>query len=221
MIGQRPCSGGPSDRDLHRLQLGLERIGVEEENTLVRIPGDNPDDIPRLLVVEFEDEYEAFFRHDLPARVRERLEDVSPELAFTDREVVSAILAEDSPIEEVSFFVSYVFPQELTRKLYPGVGLLPEENEIGKPVFGVVVGGEVVSACSSVREDERCAEAYVWTEPGYRQRGYARQTVSAWAYDLQRRGKVPFYSHQAENTASRAVARSLGLRQFLVAVAYA
>lgn len=219
MIAGGTYPGGWSARDLHRLQLRLERIGVGEGNTLVRISGDNPDDIPRFLVVEFGDGCENFFRHDLPPEVRKRLAALPAEQAFRDRGVVEAILAEDSPCEDMSIFASYVFPEELTPEQYLDAARLPGKNDIGRPLFGVIAGGEAVSVCSSVREDDRCAEAYVWTESQYRQRGYARQAVSAWAHDLQERGKLPFYSHKMGNVASKAIAHSLGLRRFLMAAA--
>jgi hypothetical protein len=46
-------------------QLRLECKGVNAEGLLVRIPGPNPDDIPRCLVVRHRDGYRLFFRHDL------------------------------------------------------------------------------------------------------------------------------------------------------------
>ncbi len=73
---------------------------------------------------------------------------------------------------------------------------------------------------SSVRENETCAEAWVWTLPDFQRRGYARQVTSAWAQDLQVQGKLPFYSHKLSNVASAAVARSLGLIDVATAVAY-
>ena len=221
MISGGTYPGGGDAQGLHRLQLELERIGVKEGNILVRIPGDNPDDIPRFLVVEFEDKYEAFFRHDLLPEVRSRLAALHMERTFRDRDRVAEILAAESACKEVSHFTTYVFPEERSPDQYPDAARLPGANGIGRPVFGIADGGRTVCACSSVRENEKCAEAYVWTEPRYRRRGYARQAVLAWAHELQQRGKLPFYSHEVGNLASQAVARSLGLRRLLVATAYA
>jgi predicted GNAT family acetyltransferase len=74
--------------------------------------------------------------------------------------------------------------------------------------------------CVSSRENEVAAEAWVETRPEHRRRGLARQVTAAWGHDLRRRGKIPFYSHRLENSASQAVARSLGLRQWKTEVAY-
>jgi hypothetical protein len=71
--------------------------------------------------------------------------------------------------------------------------------------------GEIVSVCHSARATDRAAEAGVETAPGYRGRGYAVAVVLAWARALLAEGRLPLYSTQRTNTASRAVARRLGL----------
>jgi predicted GNAT family acetyltransferase len=54
----------------------------------------------------------------------------------------------------------------------------------------------------------------VFTDERYRRRGYASQVVAAWAADLHRQRKTPFYSYLLENTASHALAISLGTIPF-------
>lgn len=66
----------------------------------------------------------------------------------------------------------------------------------------------------------QAGEAWVRTLPQFRLRGYARQVTAAWASDLLERGKTAFYSHAIENTASGAVASSLGLNEFITGIAY-
>lgn len=205
---------------LTKLQLELECIAVEHGNLLVRIPCANPDDIPRFLVTNSGDIYRSYFRHDLPQRVLHELEKLAPQEAFEDPETVRRILSLDSPCADHVTFQSYVFPKTLSLDLYPDAVRLPELNTIGSPVFGVVIDGQVISACASVRENAICAEAWVWTLPEFQRRGYARQVVSAWAHDLQLQSKLPFYSHKVSNLASAAVARSLELVHFATATAY-
>ena len=219
MAGVRYLPGYDA-RCLHELQLELECIRVGEGNLLSRIPCPNPDDVPRFLVALRDDGYSSYFRHDLPERVRGRLASLGAERAAENRDEVEAILGEDAPCGEVWRGRAYVFPDPILPEAYPDAARLPEPSEIGTPVFGVAIHGRIVSACSSSRENGRSAEAWVWTEPEYRRRGYARQAVSAWAHDLQRRGKVAFYSHNHDNLASQAVARGLGLKQFLSVTAY-
>ena len=58
------------------------------------------------------------------------------------------------------------------------------------------------------------AEGWARTVPGYRQRGYARQTTAAWAAFVLQHNKVAFYSHASDNHASKAVAHGLALIPF-------
>ena len=79
----------------------------------------------------------------------------------------------------------------------------------------MIVEGEIVSTCESSRENGEAAEAWVRTLPPFRGRGFARQVTAAWAMHAHTRGKLPFYSHREDNLASRAVARGLGLDEFI------
>ncbi len=202
-------------RHLIELQLELECVAVAAGDTLVPIPCPNPDGPVRFSVVRHDDTWSTFFRHDLPDQTRAQLAALAPEQAFHEHERVKAILDRDAPCAELWAGVLYVFPDTLTVALYPDAVRLDDTA-----AYAIVADGRVVATCSSSRENAACAEAWVTTEPAYRRRGYARQVVAAWAHDLQRRGKLPFYSHLRHNIASRAVARSLGLVQFLAAVGY-
>ena len=71
--------------------------------------------------------------------------------------------------------------------------------------------GEVVSVCHSARATAIGAEAGVETAPGYRGRGLAAAVVLVWAAAVLAEGRLPLYSTQWTNHASRAVARKLGL----------
>jgi predicted GNAT family acetyltransferase len=64
----------------------------------------------------------------------------------------------------------------------------------------------------SVRENDQCGEAWVYTDPAYRQLGFARQAVCAWAQKMLSAGKVPFYSHKIGNLASANLAKRLELQ---------
>ena len=55
----------------------------------------------------------------------------------------------------------------------------------------------------------------VWTSPEQRRQGHARAVVTAALGYLSERGLRPRYQYRAENTASAAVARSVGLRPAL------
>ncbi|MCA9878914.1 MAG: GNAT family N-acetyltransferase, partial [Thermomicrobiales bacterium] len=81
------------------------------------------------------------------------------------------------------------------------------------PFSAMLVDGRAVSLCYSARRTSHVAEAGVVTAPEYRGRGYAAPAVAAWAQAIRAAGITPVYSTSADNHASRAVARKLGLRE--------
>jgi predicted GNAT family acetyltransferase len=80
--------------------------------------------------------------------------------------------------------------------------------------------GRVVSGAWSVRESERAAECAVETLDGYRRRGYGARVTAAWIDRVLADGKVPFFSHAAENEASRALAVTLGLTHVFTVLSF-
>jgi hypothetical protein len=86
--------------------------------------------------------------------------------------------------------------------------------------FAALADGVVVATCLSARESALAAEAWVRTLPAARGRGHATRVTAAWALDVRRRGKTPFYSHHRENSGSAGVARALRLIPFLDDVGY-
>jgi len=84
----------------------------------------------------------------------------------------------------------------------------------------VLVSGQIVATCESVRENDACAEAYVYTATGFRRRGYGAQGTAAWAHHIMVQGKVPFYSYARDNVASLGLARCLHLIPYAAVVAY-
>jgi len=81
-------------------------------------------------------------------------------------------------------------------------------------LFASVVDGCAVSICMSSRSTQAADEAGVGTATGFRGRGLARTAVLAWAQAVRDRGRIPLYSTTWDNTASQALARSLGLIRF-------
>jgi hypothetical protein len=92
--------------------------------------------------------------------------------------------------------------------------LARELDEVSPAVVSLEQGA-AVSICHCARRGPRAAEAGVETQEPARERGHARRVVAAWAAHVRASGLRPLYSTWWENSASLALAASLG------AVAYA
>lgn len=217
---------------LIRIHLALECVGVAADNLLFRIPCANPDTLHRVYVARHDQGDTLFFRADLSEAVRKKLLRLPIADFFEDSPRVAAVLGEESPCEEIHIGKSYLFPDTLTPAQYPGVVPLSQLDpeiirrydaamDVGqREIFGFLADGLLVSTCESARENDTAGEAWVRTLEGYRRRGYARLVTAAWGHSLQRRGKIPFYSHTRNNFASQGVAQSLGLIQYLQDAGY-
>lgn len=73
--------------------------------------------------------------------------------------------------------------------------------------------GRVASAAGINWQSERLAEMYVYTEPEYQGRGWAKAVGAACVRALLEKGLVPIYVAAQENRASRQVALALGFRE--------
>ncbi len=217
---------------LIRLQLALEGITFDAAGRLVRLPAADAEEIPRLYVARHAAGIERFYRTDLPDVVYRRLAALPPEVAFTNLELIKAILRDDAPCVDVWQGTSYVFPSLPTPANFPNVVRLcaADRERIARfdhdllrfrsPIYAILVDGEIAATCVSARENATAAEAWVQTAPAFRRRGFARQVTAAWGHDVLAAGKVAFYSHRWDNYPSRGVATSLGLRPFVDGVGY-
>jgi hypothetical protein len=84
---------------------------------------------------------------------------------------------------------------------------IPERS----PILAIVDGGYPVSVCFCARNTKTSAAAGVETAAAFRGRGFAQRMTAAWALAIRASGRTPFYGTSWSNTASRAVARKLGL----------
>ncbi len=208
---------------LIQLQLELQSIPSTSNGPLTRRPELDPDEISRVLIVQHNGNRLIFLPHELPSYFRERLEEFARETASPDLLTIIHWIANQLPGSQVRGWRTCIFPDSLTPADYPDAVALsggrpvpssasqPELESESHTAFGILVEGQVVSTCRSIRENVRAAEAWVCTLPAWRKRGYGRQVTAAWAHSLQKRCRVPFYSYVPENRAAQALAQSLGL----------
>jgi hypothetical protein len=221
---------------LIHIHLRLECIGLDQELKMTRIPGPDPDDLPRVYIAQFQKQsrafYLRFYRDDLPGRLCAKLGQLAPEEALHQHHLVQAILEDHFHSPGYHYGKSYIFPDTIGPEKFPDSLQLtssyshliqiydPKIDLVNKRVFAIIRDGLIVSTCQSSRENDEAGEAWVRTLPEYRGRGFARQVTAAWAYDLFSRSKTPFYSHKMANTASEAVALGMGLIQYITDAAY-
>ncbi len=209
---------------LDRLELELECKRLADEGRIVRIPGEEPDDIELAQIARYSNGgIRISLREDVDVDVAKKVAALDPVLAFERPEILAdAFMDAQVTWERMR---SYVFPTELDApldvvRLMPDPSQHPEDDELraDRPLFTAVVDGERVSYCCSSRENDRAAEAWVETVPAYRRRGYAAKVVAAWASDARNAGRVAFYSHRDDNVASARVAQRLELVPWLYLV---
>jgi hypothetical protein len=107
--------------------------------------------------------------------------------------------------------------RDALRDANPGNWLPVEWDELLDGRLGpwtmVLDGDRAVSICHTPGPlRPRGAECGVWTQPGFRGRGYAAATAIAWAAILRPTGRILFYSTDADNRSSQRVAERLQLR---------
>lgn len=207
----------PEAKRLLRMHLALECIQIVDRKRLTRIECADPDDIPRFYVAQFPDlDAERFYREDVPNNIVNQLNKVLEMGAFMEQRTVKGLLKPHGPVDHIHFGKSYIFPETLPAP-DAQIQVVTHEN---RPTHALTLDGRVIAFCQSSREDDASAEAWVFTEPAHRQRGYARRVTAAWAADVRSRGKTPFYSHVIENKASQALANSLGLLPYIMDIGY-
>lgn len=175
----------------------------------------------------------ARYRDDLPdglvASAERHLERANQSSALDHRALelgLGALVAAYAPETQVHRGLAWTFPATIERQggataitprnldlLQPHFPYAASYLDAQSPCFAIEQEGVAVSICFSSRNTPDAAEAGVFTLAEMRGRGYAPRVVAAWALAVRREGRIPLYSADAGNQASRAVARSLGLRE--------
>jgi GNAT superfamily N-acetyltransferase len=176
-------------------------------------------DLPRVTAIRLRSTHEMRLRSDLPADLRTELMALAAADVYANRASVITVLARDEPCDNVIVRIAYAFPDALDPYGFPDVVRIKPDDmtlllqfdpefELGeKVVFAAVTDGRVAAACTSAHDETLLGdEAYLYTQPGYRGRGFGRQVALAWAYYMQRRGAIPFFAYDPEGPEGKACA---------------
>lgn len=204
------------------LQLRLEGKSVTSDDCLHQVEDVPGEDMPLMIVARLADgPIVSYYDESLPRDLYAGLKDRIGECEFPGIDPPLDFLKSAGLSIEVGHYKTHVFPEHIAASINPDVKSLPSDHPLVQAfgfgafagnVHAIERGGGIVSACMSVRENRQCGEAWVYTDPQYRNQGFARQAVSAWAQNLLMAGKVPFYSHIITNIASANLAKRLGLQ---------
>lgn len=201
------------------LQMNLEGkalVGPWFMRQVEAIPGE---ELPLVLTARLSGgELVAYYDEAISPHLQQQLA-ASGDLDFPNVDPWLRILERQNVAFALEHYKTYIFAALPSEE--PGVSCLSRDDpkvkafdfdHFGAQIYAVERDGKLVSACVSVRENEKCAEAWVFTDPVYRHKGFARAVVDAWARSLLKQGKVPFYSHKIDNLPSARLAERLGLQ---------
>jgi RimJ/RimL family protein N-acetyltransferase len=203
------------------LQLRLEGMEVINGTLLRQVEVVRDEEMPLMAIASLaSNELVAYYDEALQPELRVKLNMQISSLNFPDIDPIINILQSNNFKLEVGHYKTYIFPERYENteidyaKRYPKTD--PGIQSFGfdgftEQVHAIKQDGRIVSACVSARENDRCGEAWVFTDPEYRHKGLAHKVFSLWAKDLMLAGKVPFYSHEIANLGSTKLAKRLGL----------
>lgn len=209
-------------KDHLHLQLRLEGKSVTGGDRLRQVEQVPGEEMPLMVLARLADgQVLSYYDEALPLNLHTELNNRIGKIEFPMIDPLLDFLNSAEVSFEVGHYKTCIFPAHFTDIIFPDIKPLPAEHPLvqafgfgaytGK-VYAIERGGGIVSACMSVRENEQCGEAWVYTDPQYRHLGFARQTVSTWAQHLLMADKVPFYSHKITNIASANLAKRLELQ---------
>jgi RimJ/RimL family protein N-acetyltransferase len=201
------------------LQMRLEGKGIINDCLMRQVEQVPDEQLPLVLMAQFANKDRvAYYDETISPDLQKELSAALANVVFPQINRLLDVLKSHHIQAEVGDYKTYVFPSQ------PGMDAdvlcLSKQDarvktfEFGgfaKQVYAIEQNGVLVSACVSTRENETCGEAWVYTAPEYRKRGFAQKVVHTWAASLMGAGKVPFYSHDIKNDASANLAKKLGL----------
>lgn len=214
------------------LQLRLEGKEVVDGDRLRQVEVVPDEEMPLMLVAQLAGgQLAAYYDESLQPELHLELVKQIQGIVFPEMDVLIDVLKAQNISFEVGHYKTYVFPGQFAEAGSDDVKCLsrddPRVQEFGfgnfaEQIYVIERHGKAVSACVSTRENKFCGEAWVYTDEAHRKRGFAQHVVQAWARGMVQAGKVPFYSHKIENTASANLAKRLGLKPVFeeISIAY-
>ena len=209
------------------LQMRLEGKALVRKHFIRQVEVVPAEEMLLLLVARLaNEELVAYYDEAISPDFQTEAADILPEIEFPKVDSVLSVLQLHNIQFEAGHYKTYTFRWQPSKdvevrclsKRDPKIKAFGFDG-FAENVYAMEQDNNIVSACVSIRENEQCGEAWVYTDPAYRNQGFAQKAVNAWAGSLMEAGKVPFYSHKIENTASANLARKLGLQTVFEEVA--
>jgi RimJ/RimL family protein N-acetyltransferase len=202
------------------LQMRLEGKVLVNEFFMRQVEMVPDEEMPLMLIAQLaNEEFVAYYDEAISIDLQKELAANLPGIEFPEIDRLFAILKSHHLHYEVGHYKTYLFPVQPSENMKiirlskhdPMVKMFGFDG-FAENIYAIERDGAVVSACVSTRENEKCGEAWVYTDDKYRNQGMAQKVVRAWAGNLMDEGKVPFYSHKISNKISARLARKLGLQ---------
>jgi|SRR5688572_12896009 len=204
------------------MQLRLEGKCPVGNGRLRQVESVTDEEMPLMLIAQIADgQLLAYYDEALPSELHTELSKRIQNVTFPTIESLLKLLRSKNISFEVGHYKTYIIPSGFAELLDGNVIRLHKDDlsvqafgfdSFSEEVYAIECCGGIISACVSTRENEFCGEAWVYTNPEFRNQGNAQKVVGIWAKSLISAGKVPFYSHKIENNPSANLAKCLGLQ---------
>ncbi|WP_152363907.1 GNAT family N-acetyltransferase [Microlunatus speluncae] len=199
---------------LWRVQLALECKAFDRAGRLMPVPCAHPDPLPTGYAVRYADgSTEIAFAATAPEWFVQQVSRASVDEVVNRPESMIQRLRDGGDQVVVDHFHTYSFDDALPSVQPPAI------VREGPEAYACILAGQRVAGASSSRSDDVAAELWIETDPDHRRRGYATKVARAWGAGVREAGKIAFYSHRHDNTASAALARRLGVRPLFEIIA--
>ena len=209
------------------LQIRLEGKTLVKEHFMRQVEVAPEEQMPLMLIAQLANkELVAYYAEGISIELKKELAANLFEIVFPKVDPLLNVLQSHHLDYGLGHYKTYGFPAQPSKDMNviciskhdPNVKAFGFDG-FAENIYAIECNGSIVSACVSTRENEKCGEAWVYTDAQYRNQGFAQKVVNAWAASLTENGKVPFYSHKIENVASANLARKLGLQPIFEEIA--